>query len=254
MAANPDTARASAAQTPPYAPVWDRDPIVLCSRRSRVIPFPTVLLLREPTEADRRVLDAPLELGKVRDESHMTVVAGVNFLGAFTTVWDPLMFRTGSAATAPKAAPLADRCAIVAPWSRNVQLETRPGFKDRDTGVVKPEAIHAAWLRVLAWLRAQEEAQIAGVEGRANVPLFTAENGYDAPEFVQCPLSAVLAQRGETGGHAYQHAFNAIPHAKEGGHLGALHDYAVRVPTAWPLVTACRARATAAPALMRPNG
>lgn len=248
MAANPDPARAPAQ---PYARKWTQDPMVLCSRRARIIPFPTVLLLREPSESDRAAIAAPLELGRSRDESHMTVVAGVNFLGAFTTAWDPVMVRAGSAQQAPKSPPPADHCIIVAPYSRNVNLDKRPGFIDRETGLLRPEAVHEGWLRVVAWLRAQEQAQIDGPTGQANVPLFTTEPGFDAPEFVLCPLSEVLSQRTDAGRHAYAHAQAALPHAKDGAHLGALHDYAVRVNTGWTLVAGARARAAAAPALMR---
>lgn len=246
MAANPDTARVA-----PYVPKWDPDPVVLCSRRSRIIPFPTVLLLREPTEADKQAIMAPLELGKVRDESQMSVVAGVNFLGTLTTAWDPLMFRAPSSQAAPRSAPSVDHCVLVAPYSRNVNLDKRAGFADRDTGRIKAEAVHAAWMRVLDYLRSCEEAQIKGPAGQANVPLFTPEQGFEAPEFVVCKLSEVLTQRSEAGTHAYQHAQGAIAHAKDGSHLGALHDYAVRTTTGWTLAVACRARAMAAPGLMR---
>lgn len=245
MAANPDT-RAAA----PYAPKWDADPMVLCSRHGRMLSFPTLLLLREPTEADKALLAAPLELGKIRDESMMTVLAGVNFLGALTTAWDPLMFRAASHQAAPKAAPPTDRCILVAPYSRNVNLADRVGFKDRETGVVKPEAVHAAWMRVVTWLQAQEAAQVAR-DGQANVPMFATEQGYDAPELVLCKLSEVLKQQTEAGEHGYRHALGAIPHARDGSHLGALHDYAVRSPASWTLAQACRTRAAAAPGLLR---
>jgi hypothetical protein len=253
MAANPDTARAAPTSTTPYVPKWDADPVVLCSRRARIIPFPTVLLLREPTAADLQAINAPPELGRVRDESQMTVLAGVNFLGAFTTAWDPLMFRAASAQAAPRSAPNTDHCILVAPYCRNGDLSKRPGFFDRDTGRVRTEAVHAAWLRVLAWLRTREAAQVER-DGQANVPLFVAEQGYDAPEFVQCRLSEVLTQRSESGQHAFQHAQGAVLHSKDGAHLGALHDYAVRTPTGWTLATACRQRAMAAPNLMRRSG
>lgn len=251
MAANPDTARAE--KPAPYVPTWDKDPVVLVSRRARIIPFPTVVLLREPTEADRRVIDAPPELGKARDESMMTVLSGVNFLGTLTTAWDPALHRAPSHQEAPRAAPSTDRCLLLAPASRTVNLATRPGFVDRESGLLRPEAVHAAWTRVLAWLRAQEDAQIAGPEARANVPLFTPDQGHDAPEFVVCRMSELLTQRTTAGAHAYQHAFGAIPHAKHGAHLGGLHDYAVRTPTGWTLVAACRARAQHVPALL-PRG
>lgn len=249
MAASPDPARSTA----PYTPRWDPDPVVLCSRRSRIIPFPTLVLLREPTDADRKALEAPPELGKLRDEGQMAVAAGVNFLGTLTTAWDPAMYRAPSSQAAPKSPPNLDRCLLVAPSSRNVQLDKRPGFVDHETKLVKPEAVHAAWTRVLNWLRAEEQRQIDGPEGRANVPLFVAEQGFDAPEFVVCRLSEVLSQRTTTGGHAYQHAQGAIAHAKHGGQLGALHDYAVRTQTGWTLAVACRARAAAAPSLL-PRG
>lgn len=244
MAANPDPA-------PKYTPKWDADPVVLCSRRSRIIPFPTLLLLRQPTEAEARAIAAPPELGKVYDTGHMTVDAGANFLGAMTTAWDPQAFRAASSQAVPRGAPSVDHCILVAPHSRSINIERRAGFVDRDTGLVIPSAVHAAWMRVLDWLRAQEAAQIAGPAGQANVPLFTAEQGYDAPEFVVCKLSEMLSQRTEAGQHAYQHAHGAIPHAKDGAHLGALHDYAARTTTGWTLAVACRARATQQPGLMR---
>lgn len=251
MADTKSSAPAPAPAQVPYAPKWDPDPLVLCSRRSRVIPFPTALLLRAPTAAELAAIDAPPEAGKVRDESYLTVLAGVNFLGTWTTAWDPGLHRAASSQAAPRGAPANDRCILVAPYSRNAVLERRAGFVDRETGILMPEAVHAAWLRVLEWLRGRERAQVEGPAGQANVPLFLPEPGFDAPEFVLCRVSEVLSQRTQDGSHGYAHVHAAVEYTKDGAHLGALHDYAARTTTGWSLALACRARAVRAPSLVQ---
>lgn len=71
--------------TDPFA--WDPDPVVLVSRRPRILYFPHVLLQRDATpEEVRRWAGANDEntAGRRRDEQ-MFVQAGVTFLGTMMT-------------------------------------------------------------------------------------------------------------------------------------------------------------------------
>jgi hypothetical protein len=231
----------------PVSPEWDRDPYVIASRRARNIAFPAILLLRDPTEEERaKWKDAT---GMERGDATMRIEAGVTFLGALTTQW--MLQSADSHAKAPKSAPPADVCSLIWPaGTSDNTIKNAAAF--RCTGApesIDPAKVSAAWRRVLEYLRA-EEARVIERDGNPSGALFTAVSGFDAPEMVVCKLSEVLGQKSSAGQAGHQHLSNAIAWAKNGRHLGALHDYAVRTPGAWSIVESCRARAIRAPSLV----
>jgi len=234
--------------SPPVAtaPEWDKDPIVCVSARERDLSFPASLLTREATPADIAKWTGA-DLMAARNEHTFRLCAGVNFLGTFTTQWR--LRDVQSQAQAPKAAPSPDECGIIWPSSRaDGVINGAPMFKFPESRALNPAAIHAGWMRVLAYLRAQEAARAADT-GAAPLVLFAPDNGHDAPQVILCRLSEVLTQRTTLGQQAHPHMVNAIKWAKDGAHLGALHDYAVRSPSAWNIAEACRIRAAHAPRL-----
>lgn len=224
---------------------WTRDPLVLVSRRIRDLSFPGALLLRDPTEADlRRWRDTNSRTNNV-NEHKVRVLAGVTFLGALTTAW-ALRAVTGPG-QAPRSAPADDALILVRPTSSADGLLNGHQFVDRDTRKVVPRLVHEAWLRVMRWL---EREDVEGARERGERPLiFGAADGHDAPECMLVPLSEVLRQSTEAGRQAYPAVVNSFRWHKDGRHLGALHDYAVRDAAAWPLVDGMRQRLGKAPSL-----
>ncbi len=99
------------------------------------------------------------------------------------------------------------------------------------------------------WLR-NEEKHLERERGILPL-LFTAEDGFDpeGPEVAVMPLSELLCQRSDRGRYAYSAAKAGIKWAKNGAHLGALHDYACREPAAWLLAQDARDRLGRAPSL-----
>jgi len=234
---------------PPANPVaWDRDPIVVASRRARVLYFPAKLLLAEATEADLARWSDKNSTGMDRGDASVRIEAGITFIGAFTTQW--ALRNVASFQQAPKSAPPVDACTLLWPAGtadntiKNAAAFMVPGSRD-----VNPPAVNAGWLRVFAYLRKQEERVLAA-EGAPSLALFSALDGFDAPEIVIAKLNDILGQRTAEGQHAHPHMANAIAYSKNGRHLGALHDYAVRHPGAWSIVESCRAQAVRCPGLV----
>lgn len=232
--------------TTPNSAEWDRDPIVCVSARERDISFPAALLVRAPTDADVAKWNGD-SLTAARNDQRFRLAAGVNFLGTFTTQWRLRDIPSQNAA--PKLAPSPDHCAVIWPSSgADGTINAAPVFKFPGTMTLNPAAIHAGWMRVLDYLRAQE-ARHAADTGQAPLVLFAPASGHEAPQVIVCRLSEVLTQRTEAGQQAHPHMTNAIKWAKNGAHLGALHDYAVRNPSGWNIAEACRQRAAHAPKL-----
>lgn len=223
----------------PFA--WDPDPIVVVSRRNRILHFPGALLSGPVSEDQRARWFAPPEglaasapgLLRNQDQRDLELNYGATFLGVCTSAWK---YRAADDRNAPRGAPPdADRV-LIEPAGRHARpILTGPAFKDPETGERRPDLITAAWLRVLAFLRdARNEAAAA---------LFTAPDGYDAPEIVVLPLSEVLKQTTEVGRLAYPLVLDAAGRSRNLAHLGALHDYAVRERSASAITAACRRRA-----------
>lgn len=231
----------------PVTAEWDRDPYVIASRRARNIAFPSVLLLRDPNEAElAKWKDAT---GMERGDATMRIEAGITFLGALTTQW--MLQNVTSNAKAPKAEPPLDACSLLWPaGTSDNTIKNAAAFRCKDAPeTIDPLKVSAAWRRVLGYLRA-EETRIVEESGNPSLALFAPVSGFDAPELVVARLSEVLGQRTEAGQAGHQHLSNAIAWAKNGRHLGALHDYAVRTPGAWSIVESCRARGIRAPSLI----
>ena len=227
---------------------WDRDPIVVASRRARVLYFPAKLLLAEVTEVDLAKWSHKDSTGMERGDASVRIEAGVTFIGAFTTQW--ALRTVTSTAQAPKSSPPFDACTLLWPSSTTDNtIKKAAAFRVPGTSDVSPAAVNAGWLRVFAYLRKQEERVLADT-GAPSLALFTALDGFDAPEVIVTRLSDILGQRTEAGQHAHPHLANAIAYSKNGRHLGALHDYAVRHPGAWSIVESCRAQAVRCPGLV----
>lgn len=224
---------------------WTRDPLVLVSRRIRDLSFPGALLAREPSDVDLRRWADPNNRQNNVGEHKVRVLAGVTFLGALTSAW--ALRAVSGPGQAPRAAPADDAMVLVGPTSSASGILAGHQFIDRETRAVVPALVHAAWLRVFRWL---ERVDVEGAQERGDRPLlFGQADGYEAPECFLVHLSEVLRQSTERGRWAYPAVTGSFRWHKDGRHLGALHDYAVREPAAWPLVTEIRARLGKAPSL-----
>lgn len=223
---------------------WEPDPVVVVSRRNRILHFPGALLTGPVSDERRAAWFAPPEglaagsLGLARNQNphDLEVNYGVTFLGVKTSVWK---YRAADDRNTPRGAPPeADRHLVEPVGRQSHNALTGAAFKDPESGERVPSRIAAAWLRVLAHLR--------DPRGEASA-LFTPGEAYDAPELVVLPLSEVLRQNTEAGRLAYPLVLDASGRARNLAHLGALHDYAVRERTAAAIVAACRRRAQSVP-------
>ena len=245
----PQNAPSDPARDAADAPVsfeWTRDPTVIVSRRPRNVAFPGGLIHREPTPKDVaawRNVDAR----NAATEHKLVLGAGVNFLGALTSSW--ALRAVNGPGQAPRSAPPDGDIMLVTPETTASALLRGPAFVDRDTRRVVPGRVHAALMRVVEWLR-NEEKHLERERGILPL-LFTAEDGFDpeGPEVAVMPLSELLCQRSDRGRYAYSAAKAGIKWAKNGAHLGALHDYACREPAAWLLAQDARDRLGRAPSL-----
>ncbi len=218
----------------PFA--WDPDPLVLVSRRPRIIYFPKSLAMREATDADRRAWRTDTSTSVQRQEEQMSFGAGVTFLGAYTTSWADLDARPGQA----PATPDPRKMLLVEPFTRVRDLITRQENKDPATGRLIPARVHAVYLRILEHHRHEAE------EGRAGaINPWAPANGFDAPELALLRLSEVFLQRTEAGQHAHSTVLTTIKHLRRDRHevltpLGALHDHAIRHRSGAAVVEECR--------------
>lgn len=228
-----------AADDTPEAPradlfAWDPDPVVVVSRRPRVLYFPPDLLSREPTEADVALWTS--DRWSSTQNKMLAIGAGVTFLGCYTSSWAYLSTTMGHA---PKGPPPPDKCILVQPYTfaSSVLTSRTSGNVDPETGRLIPARVNAALRRVIDYHQQHE-----------NPHLFRATDGYDAPELMLLPLSEVFSQRTERGQQAHTTVLTTIPHLRAVRHdvmtpLGALHDYALKHKTraGEPIVAACRA-------------
>lgn len=219
---------------------WDRDPVVLVSRRNRVLVFPGALLSRDPTADEVKRWTTPI------DEAHpeartepldlkmLSLQAGVNFLGAYTSSW---AYRTTDGRAAPQGAPQPHLMTLLWPYTNGRESVVGPlsGNIDRDVQRVRPDRVRAVLRRVIDYCQAHRAP--------TDVDLWTTPDGYDAPELQLMPLSEVFSQKGE-GAQAHVTAFNSIRHLRATrdtiATLGGLHDYAVRSRSGQAIMTECR--------------
>lgn len=213
---------------------WDPDPVVVVSRRPRVLYFPPDLLLREPSEKD--IAKWTSDEWSSTQNKQIAVGAGVTFLGTFTSSWAYLSTAVGHA---PKGPPPPEKCILVEPYTfASATMRQRgSGNVDPETGRLIPSRVHAALRRVMDFQ-----------ERHVNPHLFATTDGFDAPEVMLLPLSEVFTQRTERGHQAHNAVLTAIPHLRANRHevmtpLGALHDYAMKYKNraGEPIVNACRA-------------
>lgn len=237
---------AAAEKTPPLSEpetsadpfAWDPDPIVLVSRRPRVLYFPGALALREPTAADIAAWTADRGSERpatpdTRQDQQLAISAGVTFLGAYTSSW---AYHTTTPGHAPSGPPRPDQMLLVMPFheAHAVIDNLRNGYKDRETARLRPEKVRAFFLRVL------------GYAAKHSVPhLFTTPDGFDAPELQLLRLSEIFKQNTDNGQQAHAAIINAIPHLRAQRFetitpLGALHDYAIRSKHGRAIMEACR--------------
>lgn len=216
---------------------WDRDPLVLVSRRNRVLMFPGALLSREPTpdEVKRWNNYGPEMRTGDRDEKMLALQAGVNFLGAYTSSW---AYRSvADVRGAPQGAPQPHLMTLLWPYTNGREAVVGPlsGNIDRETQRVRPDRVRAVLQRVVDYCRAHRAP--------TDVDLWTTPDGYDAPELQLIPLSEVFSQKGD-GAQAHVTAFNSIRHLRATkdttATLGGLHDYAVRIRSGQAIMTECR--------------
>lgn len=240
----PQTAPSDTPAAPPSF-AWDRDPVVVVSRRPRNVAFPGGLVHRDPTPAEIKAWRDPTSRGAA--EHRLTLGAGVNFLGALTSSW--ALRGVPGPGQAPRSAPPEQDLMVITPDTTASALLRGPGFIDRDSRRVVPALVHAALVRVLDWLRA-EEKHLESTSGIQPL-LFTADDGFDpmGPEVAVMPLSEVFSQRTDRGRYAFAATLASLKWAKHGSHLGALHDYACRDPSAWNVTLGARERLGKAPSL-----
>jgi hypothetical protein len=227
------------ADAPPPDPfAWEPDPMVVVSRRNRSIMFPTALL-RGPMSVDdiKRYLEPPRDVNAVgnRDEKMLSLHAGVNFIGCRTSTW---LLRSADGRGAPVGPPPDDKCALLWPYTNghNIVSDSRSGNVDRETGRLRPDRVREAVLRVVEFSRAHRHP--------TDDDLWTAADGFDAPELQLLRISDIFRQRGQEAAHAHASVLAAIPYLRRTPDviavLGALHDYAVRDRAGAGIVAACR--------------
>lgn len=234
----------SAPETP-FVLAWDPDPLVVCSRRTRDVSVPAALLMRDPTEKERAAWAAPTAMSMVAQVT-VRLNAGATFLGAGVTQW---LYRGLTSHAQVKGTPPPE--SLVALWPKSSEdntLRDAPRFKGHESNAVDPAKVCVAWQRVLAFLR-EEEKRVLEQDGVAPLTLFTAKGGYDAPELVVCRVSELFRMQTVDGQHAQPHVMGSIKWAKDGRHLGALHDYALRHPGGSVIAMACQQRLQGAPGL-----
>lgn len=224
--------------TPPSDPLinvdpfaWSPDPLVVVSRRPRIVYFPEVLLTRGATDAERKAWAAEGATSQTRGEVQLALNAGVTFLGEFTSAWAYLGTTPGHA---PAGAPEEAKRLIVMPYTNGASLLNHPGNKDRERQRLRPDRVREAMARILAYMQTTPDAR-----------LFEAADGYDAPELQVLNLSAIFRQRDEASQQAHATILSAVPHTRNYVretriHIGALHDYAIRDRAARPILDACR--------------
>lgn len=235
---SPRDANPAVAPADPFA--WDPDPVVLVSRRHRALYIPSGVLRGEPTPAQVKAWTDPAALSTARDERHVSLLAGVNFLGAFTSSW---LYRLHDGRAAPQGPPPVDSCVLLWPSTNGSDLVTSPrsGNVDRETGRLRPDKVREVVERVLAYHR---QHMSGGDEN-----LWAADDGFDAAEFVMMPLSQIFAQASPEAAGAHTTIVQSIRHLRRtrevAAVLGALHDYAVRARNGAAIMAECRAWWTA---------
>ena len=225
----------------PFA--WDPDPVVLVSRRPRILYFPHVLLEREATadELKRWSADDEQNTPTRRRDEQFGIQAGVTFLGTYTTSWADMETRFGQASSGPAHGA---RMLLVEPFVRGREsIVNNRENRDASTGRLIPARVNAIYMRILRYHREQKPASGA-------LDMWTPGDGFDAPELQLVRLSEVFSQKTEAGQQANATIMATIKHLRRDPHevvtpLGALHDYAIRHRQGMNIVEECRKWAVA---------
>lgn len=209
--------------------------MVLVSKRIRNVQFPRALLDKDATPEQMARWLSRESTASERNEATLNILAGVTFLAAWTSAW---AYREAAGVSqVPKGAPREQDMVLVTPPATST-LSGRD-WKDRESGRPNPVVQHAAWRRVVAYLKARGEA----LREAGDFDMWTADDGAEGPEVMLLPLADMLNRKTDAGRQAEAATLAAIPWCRESAHLGALHDYAARSPGSWNIATACRARA-----------
>lgn len=222
-------------ELPPDPFAWQPDPVVVVSRRNRVLAYPADLVKGDPTPEQVKRWTNPEARAEHRNDKMLALIAGVNFIGCRTSSWAYLHTQQGQQ---PQGPPQDSQQVLVWPqMSQHADISNpRSGNVDRETGRLRPDKVQAIVMRILDYIQA-----------RVQPDLWTTPDGYDAPELMMMPLSQVLQQKGDAGQQAHEVAHKAI----SGQYLrrmpievmtplGALHDYAMRIRGGAGIVTVCR--------------
>ena len=209
--------------------------MVLVSKRTRNVQFPRALLDKDAAPEQMAKWLAPASTAGERNEATLNILAGVTFLAAWTSAW--AYREAGGPNAVPKGAPRETDMVLVTPPA-TATLSGRD-WKDRESGRPNPVVQHAAWRRIVAYLKARGEA----LREAGDFDMWTADDGAEGPEVMLLPLGDMLTRRNDAGRQAEAATLAAIPWCRESAHLGALHDYAARSAGSWNIATACRARA-----------
>jgi len=209
--------------------------MVLVSKRIRNVQFPRALLDKDATPEQMARWLARESTASERNEATMNILAGVTFLATWTSAWS---YREATGVSqVPKGAPREQDMVLVTPPATST-LSGRD-WKDRESGRPNPAVQHAAWRRVVAYLKARGEA----LREAGDFDMWSPDDGAEGPEVMLLPLADMLNRKTDAGRQAEAATLAAIPWCRESAHLGALHDYAARSPGSWNIATACRARA-----------
>ncbi len=209
--------------------------MVLVSKRTRNVQFPRALLDKDAAPEQMAKWLAPASTAGERNEATLNILAGVTFLAAWTSAW--AYREAGGPNAVPKGAPRETDMVLVTPPA-TATLSGRD-WKDRESGRPNPVVQHAAWRRIVAYLKARGEA----LREAGDFDMWSPDDGAEGPEVMLLPLGDMLTRRNDAGRQAEAATLAAIQWCRESAHLGALHDYASRSAGSWNIATACRARA-----------
>lgn len=227
------------APTPPTDPfAWDPDPLVVVSRRGRIVMFPADLLREEPSDEQVKSWTTWKETrAEERDEKQLVFHPGVNFVACRTSAFHYL-HHAANVVAGSTAPPPPDALRTVALATTGADLLAGPmsGNLDRDTGKVRPDRLRAAFERVLAFLQTHRAPR--------SPDLWNPPNGFDAPELMLLPLSEVLTGKTEQGQQAKNIVETTLQSFRRTNDaaliVGALHDYAIRSRPAANIMAECR--------------
>ncbi len=88
-------------ELPPDPFAWQPDPVVVVSRRNRVLAYPADLIKGDPTPEQVRRWTNPEARAEHRNDKMLALIAGVNFIGCRTSSWAYLHTQQGQQPQGP---------------------------------------------------------------------------------------------------------------------------------------------------------